>query len=89
MKTSTLAGVWRIIPIAAASLLTGGCSSALQSDQGKLAVGNRDVALVSHNRQPTVNEYASHCDEQARQRQHELANCTAVNLIDVQMEPKS
>ena len=89
MKTRNLVGVWRVIPIAVTLILASGCSSALQSDQGKLAVGNRDVALVRHSNVPTVNEYASHCDEQARQLQHELANCTAVNLMDVQIEPKS
>lgn len=89
MKTRKLVGVWRLIPIVAALLVAGGCSSAFQSDQGNVAVGNREMALVAHTRQPTASDYANHCDEQTRQRQHELANCTAVKLIDVQTEPKS
>jgi hypothetical protein len=89
MKTRNLVGVWRVIPIAVTLILASGCSSALQSDQGKLPVGNRDVALVPHTHVSTVNDYASHCDAQTQQRQHELANCTAVNLMDVQIEPKS
>ena len=39
-------------------------------------------------RQRTIDEYASHCDEHTRQTQHELANCTAVQLIDIRV-PKS
>ena len=89
MKTRRLPGIWRVMPIAAALLLVGGCSNALQSDRERLAIADHEMALVPHTRQPTANEYASHCDEQTRQRQHELANCTAVPLIDVQLEPRS
>jgi hypothetical protein len=89
MKPGRLVGIWRVTPIAVTLLLAGGCSNALQSDQGKLAIAGHEVALAPQTRQRTINEYASHCDEQTRQRQHELANCTAVQLIDIQMEPKS
>jgi hypothetical protein len=89
MEPRRLVVIWRVTPIAVALLLAGGCSNALQSDQGKLAIAGHEVALAPQTRQRTINEYASHCDEQTRQRQHELANCTAVQLIDIQMEPKS
>ena len=89
MEPRRLVGIWRVTPIAVTLLLAGGCSNALQSDQGKLAIAGHEVALAPQSRQRTINEYASHCDEQTRQRQHELANCTAVQLIDIQMEPKS
>jgi hypothetical protein len=46
------------------------------------------VAFAPPTRQRTIDEYASHCDEHTRQMQHELANCTAVQLIDIRV-PKS
>jgi hypothetical protein len=88
METKRLVRIWRVMPVAAALLLAGGCSNALQSDQGRQAIAGHEVALAPQTRQRTINEYASHCDEQTRQMQHELANCTAVQLIDIRV-PKS
>jgi hypothetical protein len=88
MEMKRSARIWSVMPVAAALLLEGGCSNALQSDQARPAVASQ-VALAPQTRQRTINEYASHCDEQTRQMQHELANCTAVQLIDIRMEPKS
>jgi hypothetical protein len=85
MEAKRLVRIWRVVPVAAALLVAGGCSNALQSDQGGSSIAGHQVAS---NRQRTIDEYASHCDEHTRQMQHELANCTAVQLIDIRV-PKS
>ena len=85
MEAKRLVRIWRVVPVAAALLVAGGCSNALQSDQGRSSIAGHQVAS---NPSRTIDEYASHCDEHRRQMQHELANCTAVQLIDIRV-PKS
>ena len=88
MEAKRLVRIWRVVPVAAALLVAGGCSNALQSDQGRSSIAGHQVAFAPQTRQRTIDEYASNCDEHTRQMQHELANCTAVQLIDIRV-PKS
>ena len=79
-------------------LLIGGCSNVSRGDS-RFVSASRCIGtycsgaesndhFTSLNPQTrTANEYASHCDEQTRERQHELANCTAVPVIVMRLEP--
>jgi hypothetical protein len=84
-----LVRICRVVPVAATLLLASGCMNVLQSDQGRPEIAGHEVALAPQTGQQTINEYASRCDEQTRQRQHELANCTAAQLINIRKEPNS
>jgi hypothetical protein len=81
-------------------LLISGCASISRSDTGStiasqcngvLCFGNESNSqFASLNPQVrTAKDYANQCDEQMRERQHELVSCDAVPLIVVPLEPKS
>ena len=73
------------------AFLAFGCSPIGSGDQ-RAAVTRTDgrvAYLGPQNAQQTNGYYASHCDEQSRQMQHELANCTAVPLVNIPAEPAS
>jgi hypothetical protein len=73
------------------AFLAFGCSTVRSSDQ-RAAVTRTDgrvAYLGPQSVQQTSGYYASHCDEQSRQMQHELANCTAVPLVNIPAEPAS
>jgi hypothetical protein len=82
---------WHLLVVGALTSLTAGCSTVGQTDQ-RVAISraNSEVAsLGPQTPQHTSGYYASHCDEQTRQMQHELANCTAVPLVIIPLEPPS
>jgi len=73
------------------AFLAFGCSTVGSSDQ-RVAItrtGGQVAYLGPQSVQQTNGYYASHCDEQSRQMQHELANCTAVPLVNIPAEPAS
>jgi hypothetical protein len=87
----------RLLFIVACLLWAGGCATAEQSDHPAAiaCIGsgcaarepNNPIALLG--RQPyqeTGSYYSRHCDEQTREMQHELANCTAVPLVDIPLK---
>ena len=102
METRKLVGVWRLLPVTAL-LVVGGCSNAVRSDSADLNLASRctagncagayanpkGAAFVPRTHERTRAEYARQCDEQTRSQQHELANCTAVPLIDISTHRKS
>jgi hypothetical protein len=82
-------GIWRLLLIAAI-LLIGGCSNLSRGDSRTAREIESYGQFASINLQThTPEEYSSHCDEGTRERQHELANCTAVPLIVMPLEPGS
>jgi hypothetical protein len=72
------------------ALLTVGCSNVGSTDQRLAVTRSDEVAYVGPQTvQQTKGYYASHCDEQSRQVQHQLANCTAVPFVNIPVEPSS
>jgi hypothetical protein len=85
LETKKLFRISRLLIVAAYFLLVGGCSSTFQSDRRSAADPSSDqfALLEPQTRPQMVSEYSNHCDEGAREVQHELANCTAVPLISI------
>jgi hypothetical protein len=89
-------GIRRLPFIVACLLLAGGCATAERSDRSAAIAcigsdcadnANNQIALLSPQPyQETSSYYSSHCDEQTRERQHELANCNAVSLFNIPLE---
>jgi len=71
--------------------LASGCSAIAQSDR-PTATAHQDqiqqfVALGPLPYQETSSYYSTHCDEQTREQQHELANCTSVPFVNILLAP--
>ena len=73
------------------AFLAFGCSTIGSSDRraALTPTDGRVAYLGPQSVQQTNGYYASHCDERSRQMQHELANCTAVPLVNIPAEPAS
>src|SRR5271154_3817007 len=100
VKTKKAFGMWRLLLIGACLLSAAGCSTAGQSDRPAAIAGQcfgsgcaphesdgRVAWLGPQVDQETTGYYASHCSEQTRELQHELANCTAVPLVNIPLAP--
>src|ERR1700682_2343438 len=97
VESMRLFGIRRFLFILAYLLSAGGCATAEQSDRPAIIActgsgcsdRERNDQIASFGPQPyqeTGDYYSSHCDEQTRERQHELANCNAVPLVNIPLE---
>jgi hypothetical protein len=89
----------RLLPLAVL-LFLGGCANALRNDS-ETALVSRCVGydcgggaeseshFITLPQAQSRNYFETHCDEQTREMQHELANCGAVPLIAVPLERNS
>jgi hypothetical protein len=98
MESKRFIGSWLFI--GACLLAAGGCSTGGQSERsvaiaqectGPTCTDDRSNGQIAwlgpQIKKGTQNYYASHCDEQTRQVQHELANCVAVPLVNIPLDP--
>jgi len=97
VEAKRLFAIPRLLFIATFLLWAGGCASVEQNGRPAViaCVGsgcadrqpNNKIALLGPQPyQETKSYYSSHCDEQTREMQHELANCTAVPLVNFPLE---
>lgn len=97
MEAKRLFPIRRLLFIVTFLLWAGGCAAIEQSDRPAAIAcigsgcadrepNNQIASLGPQPYQETNSYYSSHCDEQTREMQHELANCTAVPLIDIPSE---
>jgi hypothetical protein len=94
VEAKRLFAIRRLLFIVTFLLWAGGCATIEQSDHpaaiaciGSGCVDrepNNQIASFGPQRYQEMNSYySSHCDEQTRELQHELANCTAVPLVNL------
>ena len=100
MKAKRSFGIRNLLLIVACLFFVSGCSSVANSDRLTPAAQEckgsdcseyqplrQYIAFGPLPYQETKNYYASNCNEQTRQRQRELANCTAVPFINILLPP--
>lgn len=97
MEAKRLSGIWRLLFMVIFLLWAGGCATIEHSDRPAAfaCIGsgctdrepnNQIASLGPQPYQETKSYYSTHCDEQTREMQHELANCTAVPLVNIWLE---
>jgi hypothetical protein len=97
VEAKRLFAISRLLFIVTFLLWAGGCATIEQSDRPATITcigsgcadrepNNQFAWLGPQPYQATNSYYASHCDEQTREMQHELANCTAVPLVNIPLE---